>query len=70
MFTSHFIKKLRLDCHAHRTMVILKECQQCIKVLWEGGVQKVKTFQKITGFSRKTLYRWVKQLEQTKEDLK
>ena len=48
-------------------MVTLKERRQCIKVLWEGGVRKVKTLQKTTGFPRKTLYRWVKQLEQTKD---
>ena len=48
-------------------MVTLKERRQCIKVLWEGRVQKVKTLQKTTGFPRKTLYRWVKQLEQTKD---
>ena len=35
--------------------------------MWEGGVQKVKTLQKTTGFSRKTLYRWLKQFEQTKD---
>ncbi|CAG8466453.1 4550_t:CDS:2 [Diversispora eburnea] len=47
-------------------MITLKER---IKTLWKNGVCKVPALQKITGFPKKTLYRWVKQLEET-NDLK
>jgi transposase len=50
-------------------MITLKERRQHIKTLWKNGVCKVPALQKITGFPKKTLYRWVKQLEET-NDLK
>src|ERR1051325_1849647 len=50
-------------------MITLKERRNLIKTLWKGGVHKVSTLQKTTGFPSKTLYRWAKQLEET-NDLK
>ena len=48
-------------------MTTLKERRNLIKTLWKGGVHKVTTLQKTTGFPSKTLYRWAKQLEETNE---
>ena len=46
-------------------MVILKEHHDLIKGLWKSGVRKVSVLQKTTGFPKRTLYRWVKQLRET-----
>lgn len=46
-------------------MTTLKERRDLIKALWRGGIHKVSTLQKTTGFPSKTLYRWTKQLEET-----
>jgi transposase len=48
-------------------MPTIKERRDLIKGLWKSGIHNVSTLQKTTGFPRKTLYRWVKQLEQTKD---
>src|SRR5581483_3723807 len=45
-------------------MVILKEHHDLIKGLWKSRVRKVLVLQKTTGFPKKTLYRWAKQLRE------
>jgi transposase len=50
-------------------MSTLKERRDLIKNLWKRGLHKVSVLQKTTGFSKRTLYDWVKQLKET-NDLK
>ena len=47
----------------------LAERRCLVKALWEGGHKEVADLLKITGFPKKSLYRWVAQLAET-NDLK
>ena len=51
------------------TIATLKKYHNLIKTLWKEGVHKVTMLQKMTSFPSKTLYRQVKQFEET-NDLK
>lgn len=45
----------------------LAKRRSLVKALWEKGIRNVKALQKITGFPRSTLFKWVAQLSETKD---